>query len=211
MIRSQARRARPSHALADVRRIGGVEDATRRLLQYVVVPLWVGAGLADWVCHRRTSIETTAGTQESVIHALQMTEAGIPALLGLFLEVNAGVLATTLSTFALHQATAVWDVAYADGQRRVTPTEQHIHGLLEQVPAMATAFLVVLHWDQAKALVGIGDEQPEWRPECKRHPLPASYRQGFLATVTALIALPYGEELWRCVRAARKADVSAGA
>jgi len=154
MIRSQARRARPSRALADVRRIGGVEDATRRLLQYVVVPLWVGA---------------------------------------------------------LHQATAVWDVAYADGQRRVTPTEQHIHGLLEQVPAMATAFLVVLHWDQAKALVGIGDEQPEWRPEWKRHPLPASYRRGFLATVTALIALPYGEELWRCVRAARRADLSGGA
>jgi hypothetical protein len=36
----------------------------------------------------------------------------------------------------------------------VTPTEQHIHGLLEQVPVMATAFLVALHWDQAKALFG---------------------------------------------------------
>src|SRR5437763_487955 len=107
MMTGRARRRRPRRAPAEVGRIAGVEGATRRLLQYAVVPLWVGAGLADWVCHRRTSIETTAGTQESVIHILQMTQAGIPAVLGLFLEVNAGVLAATLSTFALHQGTAV--------------------------------------------------------------------------------------------------------
>src|SRR5947209_6699325 len=99
-----ARRARPGRAVAETRRVAGIEDATRRLLQYVVVPLWVGAGLGDWICHRRTNIETTAGTEESVIHALQMTEGGIPAVLGLFLEVNAGVLAATLAAFGLHQA-----------------------------------------------------------------------------------------------------------
>jgi hypothetical protein len=106
-------------------------------------------------------IKRAAGVEESAIHALMMTEARIPATLGLFLEINAGVIAMTLAAFGLHQATAAWDVAYADERRRVTPTEQHVHGLLEQGPAMATAFL---------------------------------------ASVAGLVALPYGEELWRCRR-----------
>jgi hypothetical protein len=63
------------------------------LLLAFVVPAWIGAGLADWACHRATNIEHTAGRQESVIHAAMMTEAGIPALLGLVSEVNAGILA----------------------------------------------------------------------------------------------------------------------
>lgn len=201
MIPSGRAQPRLRFGSAERRRRRGVDEATRRLLQYVVVPLWAGAGLADWLCHRRASIETTAGPQESAIHALMMTEAGIPATLGLFLEVNAGVLATTLAAFALHQLTAVWDVAYADGRRRVTPTEQHVHGMLEQVPAMATAFLVVLHWDQAKAMFGVGDEKPDFKPQRKRRPLSHGYRMGFLAAVGGLVAAPYAEELWRCVRA----------
>jgi hypothetical protein len=177
-----------------------VDQATRRLLQFVVVPLWIGAGLADWMCHRRTSIETTAGVEESAIHALMMTEAGIPSTAGLFLEVNAGVIAMILAAFGLHQATAIWDVAYADERRRVTPTEQHVHGLLEQGPAMATAFLLALYWDQARALFGLGPERPVWRPQLKRHPLSRRYRIGFLASVAGFVWLPYGEELWRCFR-----------
>lgn len=82
-----------------------------------------------------------------------MSQAGVPVLLGLLAEVNAGVLAATLAALGLHQATAVWDVAYAESRREVTATEQHVHGLLEQVPVMATAFLVALHWDQARALL----------------------------------------------------------
>jgi hypothetical protein len=183
-----------------------VEEATLRLLQYVVVPLWVGAGLADWACHRRTDIEHTAGVSESAMHALQMAEAGVPATLGLFFEVNAGVLAATLSAFTLHQATAVWDVAYADGRRRVTPTEQHVHGLLEQVPAMATAFLLALHWDQARALFGLGPERRVLRLERKRRPLSRGYRAGFLTAAITLVAVPYGEELWRCARAGDQAN-----
>jgi hypothetical protein len=61
-----------------------------------------------------------------------MTEGGLPAPLGLFCEVNAGVLALTYVTLAAHELTAVWDVAYADGPREVTPTEQHVHGFLER-------------------------------------------------------------------------------
>lgn len=74
----------------DIRRRLGVEAATRRLLLGGVVPLWLGAGLADWHKHKRTRIETTAGARESAIHALMMCEAGVPVMLGLFCEISPG-------------------------------------------------------------------------------------------------------------------------
>lgn len=191
--------------MSELRRRAGVDEATRRLLLGFVVPTWIAAGLADWACHRATDIEHTAGRQEALIHAAMMTEAGIPALLGLLFEVNSGVLAGTLAALGLHQATAVWDVAYADGRRRVTPTEQHVHGLLEQVPVMATALLFALHWDQARALLPRLGERPQFRLEVKRKPLAPAFLAGLFGAITGLIVLPYGNELWRCERARRGA------
>jgi hypothetical protein len=185
---------------SEQRRRQGVDEATRRGLQWFVLPIWIGAGLADWWCHRRTDIERTAGTAESLIHSAMMTQAGLPMLLGLFLEVNAGVLRLTYATLATHELTAIWDVAYADGRREVTPTEQHVHGFLERVPLMATVLLTTLHWDQARTLFGAGGE-PDWRLRPKRRPLSRSYRIGILVSVGALGALPYAEELVRCLRA----------
>jgi hypothetical protein len=71
---------------SECRRRAGVDDATRRALQGFVVPIGIGAGLADWWCHRRTDIEHTAEATESAIHAAMMLEGGLPALLGLFCE-----------------------------------------------------------------------------------------------------------------------------
>jgi hypothetical protein len=62
-LRGLTRRLPPGPA--DLRRTAGVEDAVRRLLLGGVMPLWVGAGLADWYLHRRTRIEETAGPRES--------------------------------------------------------------------------------------------------------------------------------------------------
>lgn len=164
------------------------------------MPMWIGAGLADWWCHRRTDIEHTAGLTESAIHAAMMAEAGLPTLLGLFCEVNAGAPAVTYGTLGIHELTAVWDVAYADGRREVTPAEQHVHGFLERVPLMATVLLTVLHWDQARSVFGLGDV-PDWSIKSKRRRLSVRYRAGVLAAVGGLVALPYGEELLRCLRA----------
>jgi hypothetical protein len=60
----------------DARRIAGTEQAVRRLLLAGVVPLWLGAGLADWYLHRRTNIEEASGPRESAIHALLFAETG---------------------------------------------------------------------------------------------------------------------------------------
>jgi hypothetical protein len=193
------------------RRREGIDDATRRALQGFVLPIWIGAGIADWWCHRRTDIQHTSGATESGIHAAMMIEGGLPTLLGLFCEVNAGVLALTYGTLAVHELTAIWDVAYADGRRDVTPTEQHVHGFLERVPLMATVMLTVLHWDQARSVFGIQGD-PEWRIRPKRRRLSARYRAGVLGAVAALVALPYGEELVRCLRASasRNSQLPAG-
>lgn len=42
-----------------------------------------------------------------------------------------------------------------------------------------------------------------WRLRLRRWRLPAGYLAFVLAAVAALIAAPYGEELWRCARAGR--------
>jgi hypothetical protein len=103
-LRNLTRRLPPG--LADLRRTAGVENATRRLLLAGVMPLWLSAGLADWYLHRRTRIEETAGPRESALHSLMFAETGAPVLLGLFCEVNAGVLATAAGAVAAHSATS---------------------------------------------------------------------------------------------------------
>ena len=186
----------------DLRRTLGVEAATRRLLLGGVMPLWLGAGLADWYRHRQTHIETTAGPRESAIHLLMMTETGVPVMLGLFCEVNAGVLLTSFASLGAHSATAYWDQVYAEPRRRVTPIEQHLHSLLEVVPLMATGFLTALHWDQARTLIGKDRHKRRFALRLKRRdPLPTSTKLGLIAALTVFGALPYGEELWRCWRA----------
>jgi hypothetical protein len=188
------------HGPGDARRILGIEQAGQRLIIGGIMPLWLGAGLADWYIHRRTRIEDTAGPRESAIHALMFAETGLPVLLGLFCEVNAGVLLSAYTAAGVHGVTAYWDQVYAQPRRRVDPLEQHVHSLLEVSPGMAAFLLTALHWDQARTLIGKG--QPDFGVRVKRRdPLSVSARVRLLAAVTAFGILPYAEELWRCWRA----------
>jgi hypothetical protein len=191
----------PVGTAGDVRRTLGVETATRRWLIGVVMPVWLGAGLLDWVRHRKTRIETTSGTHESAIHSLMLAESGVPIALGLFCEVNAGVLTTCFGALGVHSATAFWDVSYAEKRRRVTPGEQHIHSLLEVVPLMATGFLAVLHWDQVRALVGRDSRKADFRLRRKRRPLSWRSRAALIGAMGLFGFLPYAEEMRRCLRA----------
>ncbi len=38
--------------------------ATRRYLEYAIMPLWFVSGVADYICHRKSKIETTSGVTE---------------------------------------------------------------------------------------------------------------------------------------------------
>jgi hypothetical protein len=93
------------------------------ILLYFVMPLWLAAGFADWLCHRRSHIESTTGAKESIMHLIMFAEVGVGLLAGLLLEVNAGVIALIIAVFLLHELTALWDVSYAVKGRWVSTVE----------------------------------------------------------------------------------------
>jgi hypothetical protein len=181
-----------------------VAEVTRNFLMGFVLPLWLTAGVADWICHRGSDIETTTGTKESLLHLAMLTEAAIPVLAGMFLEITSPVLALMIASFLLHDMTALWDVSYAVTLRQVTPVEQHVHSYLEMVPLMAIAFVSVLHWPEVLALFRVGGRTPDWSVRAKARPLPWRYIMGMLAAMVSLEWGPYLEELARSLAAGPK-------
>jgi hypothetical protein len=173
-----------------------VVEVTRNFLMGVVLPLWLAAGLADWACHRATDIETTTGAKESLMHLLMLTEAAIPVLAGLFLQITSPVIALMIASFLLHDMTALWDVSYAVTLREVTPIEQHVHSFLETGPLMAEAFVCVLRWPQVLALFGIGREKADWSLRLKSRPLPWRYVTSMLDVVSHASGIVCGIRPW---------------
>lgn len=178
-------------------------DTTRQFLLGFVLPLWLLAGVADWLCHRKANIEHTAGPAESSMHLLMLSEAAVPVLAGLFLDITSPVLLLMAGAFLLHEATALWDVTYASRRRTVTPVEQHVHSYLEMVPLMALSFVSVLHWPQVLALCGVEGYRRDWGIRRKPKPLPIRYVAPMLVAMVVLEWAPYLEEFWRGVRATR--------
>jgi hypothetical protein len=204
-VRDAASRWQDRPVLRPAADASDVEAVTIRYLMYVLMPAWFIPGFADYLIHRRTKIESTSGVRESAIHSLMMGEIAIPVTLTLLFETNAAVLAAAAAATGVHEATAIWDVrAAVNGGREVPPVEQHLHSFLESLPIMATAALCCLHWDQVAKLRTKAGRRESGRLRLRRHPLPPGYLAAVAAGVACLIAAPYGEELWRCVRAGRR-------
>ena len=110
-----------------------------RLLGCAILPLWLLAGLADYVVHARTRIERTSGVHESALHLLQTGEIALPMLALLFLEATPTVLALALAGVIAHSVTAYRDVRYASPRRRITVFEQFVHAFLIVLPLAALA------------------------------------------------------------------------
>lgn len=178
---------------------------TRNFILYFLLPFWVLLGFIDYLCHRRTNIETTSGLTESLIHWTLLTLIGIPMLLGLFFNINALVILTMIVAFLLHEVTAIWDVNYAMARRQILVVERHLHSYLGVLPFMITSMVICLHWDQFLVLVGLSSAPDSFSLRLKQPPLPTSYVVGIFAAVFLLMVFPYAEELWRCWRAARPA------
>lgn len=179
------------------------QTALQFYLLFVILPLWLAVGAADWMCHRVARIERTTGPKESALHLLMLAEAGLPVLMGLFLEINGLIILIMIVALGLHELTSYWDVAYAAQNRTVTPIEQRVHDYLGAVPFMAVSFVLVLHWPQGLALLGIGRQELRIALEWKHEPLPLSYSLGILAAITLFVLVPYAEELWRGLRTTR--------
>lgn len=177
-----------------------LSDPTVIILMYFVLPLWLVAGCADWLCHRASHIESTTGAKESLIHLLMFIEVGIPLLAAMFLDVNALIIALMIVMFFVHEATALWDVSYATTARIVTPIEQHVHSFLEMIPLMAILSVVSLHWGQFLALFGAGPEPLRTTISWKSEPLPVMYVLTIMTVVLLFEFLPYMEELLRGLR-----------
>lgn len=177
--------------------MNALELITRNYLMYLILPLWLVPGVADWVFHKRSRIEATSGLKESLIHVVMMAEVGVAVLLGLFFEVTTLVILLLIVDFIVHYATAWWDVSYAVAHRKVIPAEQHAHGVLEMLPFAAVSLVICLHFDQLLGLFhGTADFGLRW----KQPMLSPIYLTSILAAVGICIGLPYAEELWRCWR-----------
>lgn len=174
--------------------------AMQSVTLYAIVPLWIVPAFIDYLFHRKTSIQTTSGTHESLIHALEMSTAGVPTLMALLLEIDASVIAAMIGAAVLHEALVIWDIAYAEPLRRPEPNEQHVHSFLEVVPIMALTAALTLHPRQTAALFGCGDEAPRWRLRLKKPALSRRYLAVILSLVAGLGIGPYAEELVRCYR-----------
>jgi len=178
--------------------------AAEALLTWFVLPVWFLAGIADWLCHRATDIEHTAGPKESVIHLLMFGEIAIALLACLLFEINALVFAIMILVFVAHQLTALWDVSYAAPRRYVSPVEQQVHSLLEILPLAAGLLIAVLHFPQLLALFGLGTERADFTLTPKHEPLPLGSVLLVLGAALLLELLPYLEELWRTIMARRR-------
>ena len=176
-------------------------ELLKAILMYGVVPLWAAAGTGDYLCHRASRIEETSGPKESMMHLLELIEAGAPLLAVLFLEVNAAILVFMMLGLVVHQATAVWDVRYANETREVSPTEQHVHGIMEMLPLMAVVLVAVIHWPALLSL--LGHAAASYAIELKEPPLPGWYLASVLAAAGG-VGLLYVEELARTLHARRQ-------
>lgn len=176
-------------------------EVTRIVLMYFVLPLWLFAGFADYLCHRASHIATTSGPKESLIHLLMLGEISIAVIAAMSFEINAGIILLMFIVWATHEATALWDVTFAHHRREVTPIEQWVHSYLGVLPLLSLVLVIVLHWTQFLALFGLGSEAPRFEIVWKEPPLPWSYVLPIIAATILFEVLPYFEELFRGLRA----------
>jgi len=159
------------------------------IVMFGVYALWLVAGSLDFHFHRRTNLPHTSGMDESALHGVQLVLIGSGVLAWLLLE-NTWSLATLLAALVIaHAIAGYFDTVSADGRRRISPAEQHVHSVLDAAP------WVLLAWVAWHA-------QPRWSLTVA----PAVPEVWWLILLPALgaVVLPWLWELLRCVRAGRQ-------
>ncbi|OBU51720.1 hypothetical protein [Stenotrophomonas maltophilia] len=159
-------------------------SASAMMVLYV---LWLAAGTLDFHFHRRTDLPHTSGLRESTLHGVQLALVGTGVLAWLLLA-DTRALAVLLAVLAAAHAIAGYlDTASADGRRRISPAEQHVHSVLDVAPWLFVLW-VAHHAEPAWAL--------QWRP--------APAQDWVLTLLPAMVvALSWLWELLHCLRADR--------
>jgi hypothetical protein len=170
------------------------------VLALALVP-WIGAGLADWACHRATGIAVTSGLPENLLHWAMFGQMAVVVVAIALLEPTAAVLVLVAGGFLVHEATVWVDLRYTQPRRRIPPVEQMVHSVQEMLPLFALALLAVTAWDQARALVGLGPAVPDWSWRW-RTPMPPPWLLAAGAGAALLCNLvPLAQETRACLRA----------
>lgn len=179
-----------------------LQEFISALLLYFVLPLWVLAGFADYLCHRTADIEHTSGVTETLLHWILLGEIGLPLMAAVVFKINALLIGFMIFCLIAHQITTHFDLRLATRTRGVSPIEQQIHSLLEVLPLTALLLIAILHSSQALALFGLGAESLDLSLKFK--PLPP-WQCISIAGLTLVIfgVVPYAEEFWRDIAAAQ--------
>ena len=180
-----------------------IEIATHNFIAHVLVPFWMLPGLGDYICHRRSRIEQTSGTHESLTHILMISSTGVGVMTGLFFEINDSALLIMAASALFHEAIVFWDVAYAQKLRPPSSVEQHIHSFLEVLPFTALASMSCLHPRAATKLFRWDSPIRRFRLERKRKKESPAYIASVIILGTFALALPYAEEFIRCFKVDR--------
>jgi hypothetical protein len=171
----------------------------RNYLLFVLLPAWVVVGALDWWCHRRADIERF-GPYEPMLHLVLISLAGFPVLLGLFLEINALILAVMILCLVAHEVVGYIDVRWATQRRGIPPFEQRLHDYLAAVPFAALSLVIVLHWPELVLLIAQPVDALTQPIRLRTPPLPPGMVAGILALVFVGNVLPFLEEFARALR-----------
>jgi hypothetical protein len=177
------------------------------LLGYVVFPLWLLSGVADYLCHARSDIAHTSGSRESALHLLQTAEIGLPVLVFLFLSTNALTLAVMAAGVVTHTATSWRDVKFAAQLRHISPAEQYVHSFLNVLPWIALALVAILHWPVVVAMFDPAIAS-DWQPRWRQPPFNGGILFVVLAASLLLGALPGALEFLHTLAVARRGQAS---
>jgi hypothetical protein len=157
--------------------------STELWLAYCGYLLWLGVGLGDFICHRRTDLPYTSGVAESATHLIQLALLAMAVVIALAYQLGR-TSALLLSALVLaHAAVGYIDTRIAFARHRVLlPAEQHIHSVLDMAPVIGLAWIVISTWPAA---IDAG-----WQLDARRPALPRAAWVAALIPPVLLCVLP---------------------
>jgi hypothetical protein len=130
------------------------------LIGYGFYPAWLLGGGIDYLCHRRTAIERTAGFAESLYHLGEFLTMAIIVLGIALFEASLSVFTVLIAAVTLHTLLSYLDVKFTERRRYISPLEQHAHAFMDIIPLAAVALVIVLEWPKAAQTWGIDLRTP---------------------------------------------------
>lgn len=169
--------------------------AFETLYLFLLLPLWLAAGVADQLCHRIQRLEHSAGLPEGLLHLLMALQMAVLAGGVLLLQPSVGSLALMLAACVAHEATTWVDLAHAEPRRRVPWYEQAVHGWQQLLPWVVFGSYLALE-EATTPVLG----RSVWGLQLKQPLLPLAWLAPALAGTAALGLGPVVVEVWRCWR-----------